>query len=244
MSQRIHDLFSAIAPKYDLLNTVLSFGIDRRWRRIAVSYLRDSEHLLDLCAGTLALTRELLTANPQGRITAIDFSQPMLDRGLKNLAPSLLWRVSVECIDFFKFTRPAGSFDGAMCAYGMRNLDDNPMALERLHHLLRAGGKLVLLEFFRPDRMITRLFNLTYAQFVIPAVGLLFSRHKEAYRHLRDSVRRFYTLDEYAQLLQEAGFEVKVAKRLTGGISGLIVAEKPPHPPGKLQETNPLSRKR
>jgi len=112
----------------------------------------------------------------------------------------------------------------------MRNLVDNPAALQRIHQLLRPSGLFVVLEFFRPDRWYTWLWHLTYAQCVMPMIGRIVSRRRDAYKHLRDSVRGFYTLDRYAELLRENRFGVKVAKRLTGGISGLIVAEKPSPP--------------
>jgi ubiquinone/menaquinone biosynthesis methyltransferase len=236
MTQEVLQLFSSIAPHYDRLNRLLSLGIDRRWRRQGVAYLKEANHVLDLCAGTLALSKELLRVNPTASVTAVDFSREMLDQGLRDLTPhppllskergSKGGEVQTECIDFYEFSRPPKSFDAAMCAYGLRNLDDNPLALNKIHQLLKPGGKFVILEFFRPDRWYTWAWHLTYAQFVLPTLGQLISRHEGAYGHLRDSVRGFYTLDQYAALLRKTGFEVKGAKRLTGGISGLIVAEK------------------
>lgn len=130
------------------------------------------------------------------------------------------------CADFYQLDVPPLSYDGVMCAYGLRNLDDNPKALKKIHGLLKPGGRFVTLEFFRPDRWYSWAWNLTYGQFVIPTIGRLVSSHQAAYRHLRDSVRGYYTVDDYCGLLRETGFEVKVAKRQTGGISGLIVADK------------------
>ena len=222
MSEQIHSLFSSIAPNYDRLNSVLSLGIDRRWRQQAVRHLRGRSKVLDLCAGTLALSRALLEINPDVRITALDFSQEMLAQGRE--------RVTKLCADFFQWDHPVESFDGVMCSYGMRNLDDNPKALRKIHTLLQSGGRFVLLEFFRPDRWYTWCWNLTYAQFVLPAIGRVVSHHNGAYRHLRDSVRGFYAIDRYCDLLRETGFDVKVARRLTGGISGLIVADKTTSP--------------
>jgi len=226
MSEQIHELFSSIAPKYDLLNSVLSLGVDRRWRLEGVRHLTKCRNVLDLCAGTLALTQALLKVSREVQITAVDFSQAMLERGVQKLSPDEGQRVVTHCGDFFTFEAPEGAFDAAMCAYGVRNLDDNPFALKKIYRLLKPGGRLVILEFFRPDRWYTWAFHKTYGEFVIPSIGSLVSRHRKAYRHLRDSVRGFYTLDQYVQLLQETGFEVKVAKRQTGGISGMIVAEK------------------
>ncbi|MBI2082874.1 MAG: ubiquinone/menaquinone biosynthesis methyltransferase [Deltaproteobacteria bacterium] len=229
MTEQIQQLFTSIAPKYDLLNTLLSFGQHKRWRNKGVSYLKNQKKVLDLCAGTLSMTMALLEINPSAEVTAVDFSQEMLDEGLRRhptLKKGGRGGFSTVCADFFKFDAQPSFFDGMMCAYGMRNLDDNQAALRKIHQLLSPKGRLVILEFFRPDNWVMQLFHSTYAQFVIPPLGRLISRHPHAYEHLRDSVRGFYTIDEYCHLLQENGFEVKVVKRLTGGISGLIVAEK------------------
>ncbi|MBI4374135.1 MAG: class I SAM-dependent methyltransferase [Deltaproteobacteria bacterium] len=249
MSQVVQDLFTSIAPKYGRLNTILSLGQDRRWRKIAARHLQEQRNILDLCAGTLSLTEALLETNPTARITAIDFSEAMLEIGMKKLPKEFRTQVAINCSDFYKWQpnitgvgerriHSAGEvrvaaprYDAVMCAYGMRNLDDNPAALQKIHQLLTNKGRLVILEFFRPDHWLMKFFHATYAQFVIPTIGRLISRHEGAYAHLRDSIRGFYTLDEYCQSLRETGFEVKVAKQLTGGISGLIVAEKSPQPP-------------
>lgn len=226
MSDRIQELFCSIAPKYDLMNSLLSFGIDRIWRRKAVSFLLEKRHILDLCAGTLALSRELLTQNPQAQVVATDFSREMLEAGLKQLPTAFQHRLQIECVDFFNFTRPPGSFDGAMCSFGMRNLDENELALQRIYQLLGSKGVVVILEFFKPDSRWMQFFHRTYVCWVIPSLGRLISRHPHAYEHLRDSIRSFYTLDQYRTLLQKTGFRVLTSQRLTGGIAGLLVAEK------------------
>lgn len=225
--EKIRDLFSSIAPKYDLLNSLLSFGIDRIWRRKAVSFLLKKNPVLDLCAGTLALSQELLRRNSNVSVVATDFSKPMLERGLRNFPGELKRRIQTECIDFYDFTRPPGSFGGAMCSFGMRNLDDNELALQRIYQLLGSKGVVVILEFFKPDSRWMQFFHRTYVRWVIPSLGRLISRHPHAYKHLRDSIRSFYTLDQYRILLQKSGFRVLTSQRLTGGIAGLLVAEKP-----------------
>jgi ubiquinone/menaquinone biosynthesis methyltransferase len=222
----VRELFSSIAPRYDLLNTVLSLGTDRRWRREAVRFLAGYGRVLDLCAGTLALTSELLKVSPESEITALDFSDTMLTRGVAGLRPEWRPRVRPVLTDFFDYPVDGDPFDAIMCAWGVRNLVDNRRAIAKAFSVLRPGGRLVILEFFRPDRFLSRLFQATYAKICIPAFGRFVSRHKQAYRHLSDTIRGFFTLDEYEGLLRERGFTVTHARRLTGGITGLIVADK------------------
>src|SRR5262249_48023512 len=117
------------------------------------------------------------------------------------------------------------AYDAAMCAYGMRNIEDNELVLKKLRDILRHGGKIVVLEFFRPEGWINKVFNATYAQFVIPTLGRLVSGNTEAYRYLRDSVRHYYTRTAFCELLKTAGFVNVKTKALTGGVSHLVTAE-------------------
>ncbi len=232
MSEQVQKLFDTIAPRYDLLNSLLSFRLDHRWRKQAVKKLQERrfEKVLDLCAGTLPLTEALLKKNPDCHVTAFDFSKPMLEIGRRKVASS--WPGRVTCIegDAMKIDFPTGSFDGVMSAYGMRNVDNNEIVLKRIFSVLRPGGRLVILEFFKPERLISRIFNLTYAEFVIPLLGKLVSQHSNAYHYLRDSVRRFYTPTAYGELLKSIGFTNIIIEAQSGGISHLITAEISPSP--------------
>ena len=227
MSEQVQKLFDSIAPKYDLLNSLLSFKIDSRWRRHAVGRLKEKkyEEILDLCAGTLALTKTLLTKNKNCHVTAIDFSEEMLKAGQESLPYGFLERVDVMKADALKLPFQENSYDAAMCAYGMRNIDDNDLMLQKLHFFLKPGGRLVVLEFFQPERLLSKMFNLTYAQVVIPVLGKVVSKNKAAYEYLRDSVRRYYTPSAFRELLMAHDFKIIDIKPLTGGITHLFVAE-------------------
>ncbi len=227
MSDHVQQLFDDIAPRYDLLNGLLSFKTDRRWRRKAVSHLAQPQfrRVLDLCAGTLALTRALLEANPDCVVRAVDFSAPMLKQGIGSLPEELRNRVEVGVADAMKMQISPRSFDGVMVAYGMRNIDDNALVLKKIRDALKPGGRLVVLEFFKPEGLLSRLFNLTYAQFVIPALGKIVSGHPQAYRYLRDSVRGYYTPSAFRELLKTTGYANITVKPLSGGISHLVTAE-------------------
>ncbi len=230
MSDSIRHLFNAIAPQYDFLNSLLSFQIDRLWRRQGVKALAQRERfsdILDLCAGTLALSKTLLKENPSARVTAVDFSENMLKKGESLLTPAEKSRIRVRVGDVLTFDLPESSYDGVMVAYGLRNVSNNPLVLQNIHRWLRPGGRLVILEFFKPTAFFPKLFNLTYAEVVIPILGAVVSRNKAAYEHLRDSVRQFYTTQEYKKLLEQTGFKDIRIMPQTGGISHRITAEKP-----------------
>lgn len=229
MSEQVQKLFDTIAPRYDLLNSLLSLKTDKKWRKEAVKRLEDARFrkVLDLCAGTLALTRTLLETNAACVVRAVDFSEPMLRQGWESLPQNLRGRVEVAVADAMKMQLPPRSYDAVMCAYGMRNIDDNALVLRKIRDLLKPGGRLVVLEFFKPEGLLSRIFNLTYAQFVIPTLGKIVSGHPQAYHYLRDSVRGYFTPSAFRELLREVGFENIEVKPLTGGVSHLIVAEVP-----------------
>jgi ubiquinone/menaquinone biosynthesis methyltransferase len=227
MSEQVQKLFDAIAPRYDLLNGLLSLKTDRLWRKAAVREIAGPEYrnVLDLCAGTLALTKSLLEATKDCHVTAVDFSEPMLRKGWENLPKARQSRVGPMVADAMELDLPPRSLDAAMCAYGMRNIDDNERVLKKLAGFLRRDGKLVVLEFFRPEGLINKIFNATYAQFVIPTLGRLVSGNTEAYRYLRDSVRHYYTPTAFRELLKQTGFRNVSLRPLTGGITHLVTAE-------------------
>ncbi|MBI2346204.1 MAG: ubiquinone/menaquinone biosynthesis methyltransferase [Deltaproteobacteria bacterium] len=228
MGTDIQQLFTQIAPTYDKLNRWLSFSRDRQWRAkaIAAATAKLEMRVVDLCAGTLDLTVACLKRFPHARITAIDFSQRMLDLGLKKVPHVFHAQTDLRCGDALATGLPDRSADCVMCAFGMRNLADQHRALAEIRRLLAPEGEFVMLEFFPPETRLARLFAKTYGRFVIPALGGLIAKNRAAYEHLRDSTASFYPLSAYRALLAQHGFIVTRAEYLSGGICGLIVARK------------------
>ena len=228
MSDEVRELFGTIAKRYDFLNHLFSLSLDRLWRRQAVKTISSDDEIkvLDLCAGTLDMTVELLKRNPFAKITAVDFSQPMLDKGQKKLAAAVKGQVQIICGDCLKIPLPDNSFDVVMCAYGMRNLDDPLKGVREINRLLKKGGRLVVLDFFRPEAFITKLFYQSYARFAIPLVGSIISKNKNAYRYLRASILQFFTMNDFKRLLKQNGFADIAAQDQSFGISGLVTATK------------------
>ncbi len=231
MSEAIRNLFDAISPTYDKLNHVLSFNIDKSWRKKAVATIardpNDKFRVLDLCAGTFDLSLECLHQYPNAVIDAVDFSQSMLDAGLtKILKPMSEKKITPLCADALNLPFEAESFDVVMCAYGVRNLDDTNKAIIEARRVLKPGGQLVILEFFKPDSPLSKFFHTTYAQVVVPVLGKIISKNDKAYSYLRDSIRGFITRRELDRILETSNFYVVVSRDLLMGISSIVTAKK------------------
>jgi demethylmenaquinone methyltransferase / 2-methoxy-6-polyprenyl-1,4-benzoquinol methylase len=219
MSEAVQHMFDRIAPRYDLVNRLLSVGIDQAWRRRAVAALGElrGRAVLDLCAGTLDLA-QLLDA--QGaRVTACDFSQEMLDRG-RPKAPT----VELVCADALNLPFFDGQFDGAICGFGLRNLDDPRRGLAEARRVLRPGGRLVVLDFFRPTRAVTRIVQALYNRRVLPLVGGALSGDRAAYDYLARSIEGFATREAVEELARDVGFSQVRGEDLTLGVAALVVA--------------------
>jgi ubiquinone/menaquinone biosynthesis methyltransferase len=214
-------MFERIAPTYDLLNRVLSLGIDKRWRRRAVVETTSAPAgpLLDLCAGTMDLTAMLAAARPDDRLVAVDFSPAMLEAG-RHKAP----RAEVVVADAAALPFDDGTFAAVVCGFGMRNLADPERGVREVRRVLRAGGVFVTLEFFRPSHLATRTFHGVYARVVLPAVGGWISGDKTAYQYLSQSMAGFFTRQEYEQLVLRAGFAHAAGADLSLGVASLVRA--------------------
>lgn len=231
MSEAVRDLFTRISPTYDKLNHLLSFNIDKRWRKKALRgcHLKntDVKNVLDLCAGTLDFSIMASAHFPQARIDALDFSEGMLERGRSKIAlQNLDKRIFPVCADALHTPYADNLFDVVMCAYGLRNLDDKRAGSMEMLRLLKPGGELIILEFFRPQNMFSRIFNKTYAEIILPTVGGVVSGDRKAYAYLRDSIRRFLTVDEYKNTLTEIGYTGISHHHFFGGISSVVRAHK------------------
>jgi demethylmenaquinone methyltransferase/2-methoxy-6-polyprenyl-1,4-benzoquinol methylase len=219
----VRDVFTAIAPRYDLLNHLLSLNVDRRWRRQAVKLLgwerMPNGLYLDLCAGTLDLAVTLAGERGfSGRIVGADFVLPMLQRG-RNKSRSVL-PLNADALDL---PFPAAAFDGATVGFGVRNLADLDQGLRESARVLKAGAKLVVLEFTTPDRQPMKGFYLAYFRRVLPLIGRLVSKHTTAYTYLPESVLSFPAPAALAERMRRAGFSDVSYKTLFGGICALHV---------------------
>jgi demethylmenaquinone methyltransferase / 2-methoxy-6-polyprenyl-1,4-benzoquinol methylase len=224
----VRGMFAAIAPRYDLLNHLLSLNIDRRWRRTAVDALLDGRSrdgmYLDGCAGTLDLALELARRPGfSGRVVGADFAEPMLRHGTGKIGSA---RVSPAAADALRLPFPDAVFDAAMVGFGVRNLADLDAGLRELARVLRPGGRVVILEFAIPHRQPLRGLYLLYFRRLLPRIGRLVSRHGSAYSYLPASVLEFPEPRALADRMAAAGFADVRWRRRTGGIVAVHVAER------------------
>lgn len=222
-AQAVRDMFSALAPRYDLLNHLLSLNADRSWRRRAVDHLgweaRPHGVYLDLCAGTCDLATELCRRPGfSGRVIALDFSLAMLRQGTPKIARR---PVIPLCGDALRTPLASDSLDGAMVAFGIRNLADIDTGLHELRRVLRPGARLVILDFAMPTRRPLSWIYRAYFTRVLPFVGQLISKHSYAYTYLPESVRGFARPRELESRLQAAGYGDVGWGGLSGGIACL-----------------------
>jgi demethylmenaquinone methyltransferase/2-methoxy-6-polyprenyl-1,4-benzoquinol methylase len=211
-------MFTAIAPRYDFLNHLLSLNVDRSWRRAAVARLdweaKPDGTYLDLCAGTLDLAAELARRDGfRGQVVGADFVLPMLKRG-RGKAP----RTSPVAADALQLPFPAARFDGALVGFGVRNLADLDAGLHEAARVLKPGARFVILEFATPRFAPLRAMYLLYFRRILPAIGRLVSKHRDAYTYLPESVLAFPEPEALARRLAAAGFSRVGFERLTGGI--------------------------
>lgn len=223
--RQVRRIFSEIAPRYDLLNHLLSLNVDRGWRRKAVDQLRweDSPRgrFLDVCAGTYDLSLELTRrAGFQGQVVAADFAQPMLAAGFDKIRSQ---PVDPVCGDALRLPFSDGVFDGVMVAFGVRNLSDVTSGFQEFARVLRPGARLVVLEFTEPPNPLLRHLYLFYFHRILPLVGRVVSGHPWAYSYLPRSVREFPDPPGLAEMMQKGGFREASWEFFTGGIVALHV---------------------
>jgi demethylmenaquinone methyltransferase / 2-methoxy-6-polyprenyl-1,4-benzoquinol methylase len=223
----VRGMFSAIAPRYDLLNHLLSFNVDRRWRRRAIAALAwrsvPAGTYLDLCAGTLdvaaALARE---AGFRGRVLGADFAEPMLRAGRDKITA----RVSPVVADALELPLPNECASGAIVAFGIRNVSDLDAALREVFRILDHDARFVILEFTTPRNPLMRGLYHFYFHRLLPVIGGLVSGHRTAYRYLPASVARFPGEEELARRMGAAGFTEVKWTSLSFGIAAIHVGTK------------------
>ena len=224
----VRSVFSTIAPRYDLLNHLLSFNIDRRWRRLAIDAMgweRSPAGLyVDVCAGTLDVSSELARRPGfAGRVIGADFAEPMLRAGATKTAGVNVTPIVADALDL---PLADGSASGAIVAFGIRNVADVDAAIAEVARVLAPRGRFVILEFSTPRRWIVRAFYHLYFHHVLPRIGAIISGHPTAYRYLPRSVANFPDEPELARRMTSAGFRDVSWRSLMFGIAAIHVGEK------------------
>ena len=220
---QVEAMFDAIAPRYDLLNRVLSLGIDQRWRRKAVAMLEaeQPERILDVATGTADLALEAIRLDPK-KVVGVDISEEMLRRGREKIERlGLSDRIVLQRGDAEKLPFSDNQFHAAMVAFGVRNFQDLDKGLAEIRRVLRPGGALVVLEFSKPRAFPIKQAYAFYSRFILPRVGRAVSKNDGAYRYLPDSVAAFPDGEAFLDRMRQAGYHDLTCQALTFGIASV-----------------------
>lgn len=227
--EKIQQMFGAIAPRYDFLNRLLSFGIDRRWRTKAVRLLKyhEGSRILDVATGTGDVALEIALRTPGSvKITGADFCKEMVDLGAVKVAASpYADRIDLKVAPCEDLPFANDTFDSITIAFGIRNVVDRKLGLAEMWRVLRPGGRMIILEFSTPRSRLFRQLYYFYFRRLLPVVGGLFSRYN-AYKYLPDSVLEFPSQEEFSHMMGETGFRNIHLHELTFGIATIYVGEK------------------
>jgi demethylmenaquinone methyltransferase/2-methoxy-6-polyprenyl-1,4-benzoquinol methylase len=223
----IGEMFDRIAPTYDRLNTILSFSIDRVWRRATVQSLgiRPGDRVLDVATGTGDLALRAISMG--GSVVGIDLSAQMLTRARIKLHQQCSVNAYMPVQgDALSMPFRSGTFKSAMVAFGIRNMENLEAFLDEIYRVLHTQGRFSILEFSVPERAPFKWIYMAYLKYMLPAIGGLISGDHDAYRYLRDSVMGFPAPAILDKIMEERGFRVVQSRSLLGGISHLYLVEK------------------
>nr|AOR51174.1 ubiquinone/menaquinone biosynthesis methyltransferase [uncultured bacterium pAM1] len=226
--QYVRSLFDKIAYRYDLLNHLLSGGVDLYWRRAAIQTLTQLQpkRILDVATGTADFALASLRLGPD-EVIGVDISDPMLEVGRKKIAQRRLTeRIRLYNGEAEQLRFETGSFDAAIVAFGARNYEDLDKGLSEMNRVLRPGGMIVVLEFSRPKVFPLKQLYFFYFRHILPTIGRMISKDQDAYQYLPDTVMRFPEGEAFLSRLNTAGFSSLREQRLTFGIATIYTGVK------------------
>lgn len=226
--EQVADMFDNIAFRYDLLNSILSFGTHKGWRRKCVKKLKSLQpkQILDVATGTGDFAIACAKLNPD-KITGIDISEGMMKFGrekLKNLKLDKL--IDLQSGDAETVNFPDNSFDAIVVGFGVRNFENLEKGLINLNRVLRPGGKIIILEFSYPRKFPVKQFYNFYFSYITPLVGKLFSKDTRAYSYLPESVKAFPNNEDFVSVMIKCGFKSASFQTLSMGVAAIYEAEK------------------
>lgn len=222
--EQVAEMFDNISARYDLLNRLLSFGVDKTWRTKAIKELGaiSPSRVLDVATGTADIALEVAKRMKVDKIVGIDISSGMLDVGKKKVkAKNLETTIELQVADSEDIPFEKASFDGAIVAFGVRNFANLSKGLSEMSRVLKDNGKVVILEFSQPKAFPVKQFYNFYSLKLLPLIGKLISKDDRAYRYLPESVKAFPEGEDFLQILKDSGFKKVWQRRLTFGICSI-----------------------
>ena len=223
---KVRRLFDKIAPRYDFINDLQSFGLRRFWKRrlVAMAAAQPGTRALDVCCGTGDIAFAL--AQSGAEVTGLDFSPPMLEIARCRQSAFPKAKLNFMSGDAMRLPFADASFEVVSCGYGLRNLEDWRTGLREMHRVLRSGGRLLVLDFGKPDNRVWRAVYFAYLRFVVPVFGKLFCGDSAAYAYILKSLHAFPAQHGVDAALRESGCESVGLKPLLGGVMAINYGEK------------------
>jgi demethylmenaquinone methyltransferase/2-methoxy-6-polyprenyl-1,4-benzoquinol methylase len=219
--EQVAEMFNKIAFRYDILNRFLSGGIDRGWRKKAIAELDviKPKTILDVATGTADMPIMMMKILHPEKIVGIDISVGMLELGKQKIAKLQMEnQISLQAGDAEAIQFPDHSFDAVTVSFGVRNFQNLEKGLAEMHRILKPGGRLVILEFSKPDKGFFLPFYKTYLRFIAPRIGKMVSGNGDAYKYLNDSVNAFPEGEILTGILDKCGYQNTYYKKLSLGI--------------------------
>lgn len=227
---QVRRMFNSIAPYYDKICHILSFNIDRLWRKRLVKLVAEREPttIVDIATGTGDVAISMAKQIPNTQIVGIDLSEKML-----KVAEQKIERLNIKsnirllCEDAENLSFPSNSFDVVTISFGIRNFENIDKGLSEFHRILREGGSLFVMEFSTPKHKVFNTLYRFYLKQILPVIGRAISKDNKAYSYLPESIIEFYQEDEFIRLLQNIGFDNCSAISLSNGIAHIYTGVKP-----------------
>lgn len=229
-TSQVRDMFDSIAPSYDLMNRLMSFGLHRRWLKKAIDIVvKDSPaEILDVATGTADVAIAMARRLPEAHITGIDLSQGMIDVGLKKIeAAALSDRITLRRADCLSLPYDDNSFDAITVAYGVRNFERLADGYAEMLRVLRPGGRITVIELSTPQNRLVKPFYNLYTRHIIPLIGRAVSHDLRAYSYLPESIAAVPQRADMTALMQSVGFADATFHTMTFSTCTIYTAIKP-----------------
>ncbi|KHF26327.1 bifunctional demethylmenaquinone methyltransferase/2-methoxy-6-polyprenyl-1,4-benzoquinol methylase UbiE [Solemya velum gill symbiont] len=219
---RVREVFDSVASNYDIMNDLMSLGVHRLWKHVAIdlSAVRNGQHVLDLASGTGDLASRFAgLVGPEGRVVMSDINLAMLEEGRKRMVDSgHVGNVEYLQINAEEIPFPDNSFDCVTIGFGLRNVTDKDKALREMFRVIKPGGRVLVLEFSKPvNKPLEKIYDF-YSFKALPLMGKLVAKDADSYRYLAESIRMHPDQETLKQMIEDAGFERCDYHNLTGGV--------------------------